>query len=115
MKPPKVSRLHSVWIALAVIAAIFVGAGIPKHAEFRFRAIDESEKQIKKVFADRGERVREFGKPDYSLGTVEIMARTDKARYIVTLRVTNAHWVSLTALNMAISPTVIISSIEEAQ
>lgn len=109
------SRPATSWIVLAVIAVIFVGIGIAKHEEFRLRTIDESEKQIKKTFVQRGERLRELGKPEYSLRTVEMMARTDKARYMVTLRVTNPPWVSLTALNMFISPAVKIDSVEQTK
>jgi hypothetical protein len=108
-----VSRLANAWIVLVVIGVIFVGVGFAKHGGFRFAAIHESEKQIKMAFAERGERLYELGKPEYSLGTVEMMAKTNKAEYLVTLRVTNPHWFSLTALNMFISPTVTIDSLEE--
>lgn len=109
------SRLGIAGIVLAVIGIIFVGVGFANHDEFQFAAIYESEKQIKNTFIERGETLHELGKPDYSFGKVEMMAKTDKAEYLVTLFVTNPYWVSLTALNKFIPPAVAVHSIEKRQ
>lgn len=100
---------------LAVIGVVFVGLGFANQREFQFAAIHEAEKQIKRTFVERGEKLSELGKPDYSLGKIEIMAKTDKAEYTVTLFVTNPDWVTLTALNHFVAPTVTIHSMDERQ
>ncbi len=111
----QVSRFAIFGIVLAIIAVVFVGAGLANQREFQSAAIDESEKQIKMAFAARGERLYELGKPGYSLGRVEMMAKTGQAEYDVTLFVTTPVWISLTALNSFVAPTVAIDNIEQRQ
>lgn len=53
----QVSRFAIFGIVLAIIAVVFVGAGLANQREFQSAAIDESEKQIKLAFAARGERL----------------------------------------------------------
>ena len=109
------SRSALVFIVLAVIGVVFVGLGLAHQSRFQFQAIVASEKQIKALFVERGERLSELGKPEYSPGRIEMMARTDKAEYTVTLFVTNPPCVTFTALNLYIDPTVTIDSVEERQ
>lgn len=109
----RMSRFDIFWIVLAIISVMFVGAGLVNQREFQAAAIDASEKQIKMAFAKRGERLNELGKPDYSLGRVEMLAKTSEAEYDVTLLVTTPVWISLTALNFFVAPTVTIDSMEQ--
>jgi len=112
MSLPKVNPFAIATVVLAVIVITFVGLGFVNYREFQFRAIDESESQIKKYFTDHGESLSELGEADYSLGVIEMMAKTDKGEYTVTLFVTSSDWVTITALNYFVDPAVIIRSVE---
>jgi hypothetical protein len=107
------NRVVIAWVVLAALGAVFVGVGFANQREFQFAAIHESERQIKRAFIERGEHLAELGKPNYSFGRVEMTARTDKAEYVVTVLVTNPDWVSLTALNLFVAPTVSMHGIEK--
>lgn len=109
------NRLTIAGIVLATIGLAFVGVGFANQSKFQFAVVHASEKQIKKAFVERGESLSELGKPDYSHGKIEMMAKTNKAEYLVTLFVTNPEWVSLTALNLFVAPSVTIHSMEERQ
>jgi len=106
-------RIVIVWVVLAVVGVALMGLGSANQRKFQFSAIEEAEKAVKAYFLERKEDLLELGKPDYSLGRIEMTATTDKAEYVLVLFVTNPDWVTLTALNLAVAPTVTINSAKE--
>ena len=98
--------------SIALFAVLFVGIGILNIQNYQDRAIAKSEDLLTEHFANRNEVLDDLVHPDYSLGSIEIGAITDKDTYYVAVGDVTPLWVQITALNLFITPKIEIGSIE---
>ena len=100
-------------VVILVLLALFFGGGFVNVKGFQNKAKNQSENLLTKYFTDKGEKVKSFTSPDYSLGMIEVRVKTDKNTYYSILASKSSWIIEYTVLNYFMTPKVEILNVKQ--